>query len=95
MWLPNCYTDAKFERVDCIEMEGRGGGKLALAPNLLRPHNSARRIGEPGKYKMKQIPKMDILYLRYSRKKQKNNGVGDISSLFQRHCQNNQTPQRP
>ena len=32
---------------------------------------------------------MDILYSRYSRKKQKNNGVGDISSLFQRHCQTN------
>ena len=26
---------------------------------------------------------MDILYSRYSRKKQENNGVGDISSLFQ------------
>ena len=46
----------------------------------------------PPKYKMKQIPKMDILYFRYSRKKQKNNGVGDISSLFQKHCQNNQSP---
>ena len=34
---------------------------------------------------IKQISKMDILYSRY--KKQENNGVGDISSLFQRHCQ--------
>ena len=40
------------------------------------------------KYKIKQITKMDILYSQYSRKKKKqeNNGVGDISSLFQKHA---------
>ena len=33
---------------------------------------------------------MDILYSRYSRKKNKKTTVvGDISSLFQRHCQTN------
>ena len=39
--------------------------------------------------KIKQIPKMDILYSGYSRKNNKKNRVGDISSLFQRHCQTN------
>ena len=39
------------------------------------------------KYKIKQLSKIDILYSRHSRKKQENNGVGDIFSLFQRHCQ--------
>ena len=38
-------------------------------------------------YKIKQIPKIDFLYSLYSRKKQENDGVGDISSSFQRHCQ--------
>ena len=38
---------------------------------------------------MKQIPKIDILYIPdiQEKKKQENDGVGDISSLFQRHCQ--------
>ena len=31
------------------------------------------------KYKTKQIPKMNILYSRYSRKQQENNRVCDIS----------------
>ena len=35
-------------------------------------------------YKIKQIPKMDILH---PKKTQENNGVVGISSLFQRHCQ--------
>ena len=36
-----------------------------------------------------------ILYSRYSRKKQENNGVSDILSLFQRHCQTNDLRKSP
>ena len=52
-------------------------------------NKNTRQADNFRKYKIKQIPKMDILYPRYSRQKQENNGVGDISSLFQKHCQTN------
>ena len=71
-----------------------GGGVILLSSILwkqfLHQHSSSygglnKKADNLRKHKIKQIPKIFLIF----KKKQENDGVDDISSLFQRHCQTN------